>query len=291
MKNYGLIVSIAILMGVSSCEQSEITKNVEKNETGVTADEHYTPKFTGKTIDAIYQGRDVNLMEMEDGKYLYEMDVVLDRKDFTLPGEPIQSSRSTYSGLLWPKRTVRWQYDKKIYDGTKTKWLEAIKEWETKANFKFVEITDSSGDYILLKQNFNGLNHSSGIGRKGGEQVIALNIIGSQTSTAIHEIGHALGLVHEQSRPDRDNYITINYDNIKTEYNGQFKNCSYCKVNGTFDFESVMLYSSFIEQIAIDTKKPVMTRLDGTTFMNKGRGLSEGDIAGINEKYKNQKLN
>ena len=31
----------------------------------------------------------------------------------------------------------------------------------------------------------------------------------------MHEMMHALGIVHEQSRPDRDEFLEVKYGNIK----------------------------------------------------------------------------
>ena len=55
----------------------------------------------------------------------------------------------------------------------------------------------------------------SNVGRIGGKQRISLGFGCFGVGTAIHEIGHALGMFHEQSRPDRDDYVEIVWDNIK----------------------------------------------------------------------------
>ena len=49
-----------------------------------------------------------------------------------------------------------------------------------------------------------------------GEQ--ELKIVNKNVGTSIHELGHALGLVHEHQRSDRDQYVIINTENIDPEY-------------------------------------------------------------------------
>ena len=41
--------------------------------------------------------------------------------------------------------------------------------------------------------------------------------------TPVHELLHTLGFVHEHTRPDRDNFVEVNMDNIKPGKEGNFE--------------------------------------------------------------------
>ncbi|CEF59720.1 Astacin-like metalloendopeptidase [Strongyloides ratti] len=64
----------------------------------------------------------------------------------------------------------------------------------------------------------------------------------------LHEIGHALGLVHEHTRKDRDKYVTIHYNNMYSSENVNFKIHkfnAYKSYSTSYDFSSLMHYGPY----------------------------------------------
>ena len=66
---------------------------------------------------------------------------------------------------------------------------------------------------------------------------------------AIHEIGHALGLWHEHSRPDRDEFIEVLYQNIRKSEQDNFGKLTQEKFELVpdvgYDIESIMHYGPY----------------------------------------------
>lgn len=174
----------------------------------------------------------------------------------------------------WPNCQVPFTIDPALPNPARV--TDAIAHWEASTRFRFVPRSASHADWVTFRPS-SGC--SSSVGRQGGQQFVNL-AAGCTTGNAIHEIGHAIGLWHEQSRQDRDSFVAIHWDKIQsgTEHNFNQHITDGDDV-GAYDYGSIMHYPrDAFSRDGSDTITPV----SAGAAIGQRTALSAGDIAAAN---------
>ncbi|GGD20368.1 hypothetical protein GCM10011368_22870 [Hyunsoonleella pacifica] len=235
------------------------------------------------TIDT-YDGKQVTYRNI-NGKNVFEDDIILTEnqieflKHGPIEGQEFSKSKAAPGVFLnrWTNSTVNFNIS---FTAARSDILTAINTLESATNINFVE--QASGNYIDFVNSTGNFCGRSKLGMIGGRQEIEL--VCTTQRTIIHEILHALGFFHEHTRPDRDNFIAVNWGNIQSEFSHNYE-ISISQAYGTsLDFNSIMLYSSF-NGSAINSSLPTMTRIsDGLPFSG-GSNLSVTDANALLDMY------
>lgn len=246
---------------------AEMFRSGDEVEEATVQMQHRLPGFRDPSVLNV----DVNYTGVDD-LALFEGDIVLGELDVVRSAADSRGLGIFGDEFRWPDGIIPYVTQEVVRARTEA----AIAHWQAHTPIRF-KLREGEEDFISFESRQGCW---SKVGCHGGKQVISLGV-GCSTGSAIHEIGHALGLWHEQSRSDRDNFVEIIIENVKPKARHNFDKHIQDGIDlGEYDFNSIMHYPA----TAFGNGKVTIRTKDGEAIGQR-QGLSKGDIVAIRMLY------
>ena len=144
----------------------------------------------------------------------------------------------------WPGSVVPFVLTSSLTPTERNTIRDAIVEWEASTPYRFVE--NATADHRV--RFVHGTGCSSAVGRQPGPQNLEVNGTCGPWGPwgIVHEIGHALGFFHEQSRYDRNQYVSVDVSNLQEAHRHNYQPYILAGYDGQdagpYDYDSIMHY-------------------------------------------------
>lgn len=212
---------------------------------------------------------------------VFEGDIILGKVG-DLERSDSQRAAGTIGRFRWPDGVVPFDIDPNFSNPNDVH--NAINYWHANTAIRLIPRTNQV-NYVTFTKGTSGC--SSYVGMQGwGQQPIYVD--GCSSPIIRHEIGHAVGLFHEQSRRDRNMYVRINYENVITGkgYNFDQYTTEDGEDLGEYDYCSLMHYGTHLWS---KNGQPTITILQPSrpcaNTIGQTSVLSEGDKYAIRFMY------
>jgi len=181
----------------------------------------------------------------------------------------------TTSAFLWPNCIVPFTINSSLQNPARVN--QAIAHLNERSPVRLVPRTTQPNFVEFIGANVN----SSAIGMRGGRQNIRLTA-NAPVGTVVHEILHAIGIYHEQSRSDRDSFIDIRWQNIEPDAMHNFQTVPGSVDYFDYDYGSIMHYPRWA--FSRNGQDTIVPRQAGVTIGQR-EGLSWIDRQTIAKQY------
>lgn len=230
----------------------------------------------------------VTYSEREGGYILVDGDMLI-RSPEGLPSAPVPKGLSQGVGVsaqlgqTWPGGIVPYVISENLPNRNRV--TEAINHWNQNLNGAIQLVPRTvQNDFAYFVPTAGGCAAVVGYVRGAGAHTVQLGEECAAGNIA-HEIGHIVGLDHEQNRHDRNEYITINWSAVRPEMASNFEIPPLGLDYQGYDFGSIMHYGLFA--FSIDGSQTIVPKykIPPNVFVGQRQGLSLGDINSVRVMY------
>jgi hypothetical protein len=191
----------------------------------------------------------------------------------------------TYEARLWEFGVIPIRFAPTIEQSQRDFFYDACDMWAPAG----VGCIAWAGEptYVYVTNEKDGCWSNFGM-QEHGPQQLNLEYPGCwYKAIPAHELGHAFGLAHEQSRPDRNTYVNVQYQNIEAGKEDNFDIVASSVMIGAYDFGSLMHYGKdAFSKNGQDTIVPKPGYESQASKMGQRDGPSSNDLTAMQNVYR-----
>ncbi|XP_045889133.1 hatching enzyme 1.2-like [Micropterus dolomieu] len=191
------------------------------------------------SVSELLERANSNLIRSADDPNLIEGDIAIDSAA-EKNADPCTSKSCKWGKLNDGKVYVPYFINNQFSSREKAIITRGLESFSSVSCIRFRPTKSSDRDWLSIESK-NGCY--SMVGRRGGKQVVSLARQGClYHGTVQHELLHALGFNHEQTRSDRDKHIKVLLQNVVSGMEHNFRKIATLNQGTPYDYNSVMQY-------------------------------------------------